>query len=143
MLSNEHYFRINVVDVNRTKWTKEYRVGEEIIEFKIDTGADVNCNPLSFVRKLKLNIDNKRNEFPVFDYNNNTVNIFGTVRLKCIDLKSNCGKESLFLVVDDKLEPILGLRSCIEFGLVKRIDIDKIALPDIAESFVREYNDVF
>lgn len=47
------------------------------------------------------------------------------------------------MVVHSKFEPILGSESCIKFGLVKRMDINKIALPNSTEAFVEQYKDVF
>lgn len=65
------------------------------------------------------------------------------MKLQCVDLRTNNGKQILFLVIDDKFEPILGLDSCIEFGLVKRRDVDKVALPRASTVFIEKYKDVF
>lgn len=73
---------------------------------------------------MGIGINNQKNDYPVFDYSNNKVKIFGTVKLKCIDSKTKNERETFFLVVNDKFEPILGLDSCIDLGIVKRIDID-------------------
>lgn len=142
-LSNKINFRINSFGLNRNKWTKAYQIKDGIVKFKIDTGADVNCIPINLVKKMGIGINNQKNDYPVFDYSNNKVKIFGTVKLKCIDLKTKNERETFFLVVNDKFEPILGLDSCIDLGIVKRIDIDKIALPDKMESFVKQNGDIF
>ena len=47
-------FRVNSIELNRIKWTKEYRVEREIVKFKIDAGAEGNCIPLGVIRKLKM-----------------------------------------------------------------------------------------
>lgn len=63
----------------------------------------------------------------IIDYNGNKVNVFGTVKLKCVDQKSKMEQSSDFIVVDDICEPILGLESCERFGLVKRADVGSVA----------------
>ncbi|KAJ6639343.1 hypothetical protein Bhyg_12087, partial [Pseudolycoriella hygida] len=46
-------------------------------------------------------------------------------------------------VVSNEFEPILGLYTCVELGIVKRADIDVISLPNSTESFLEQYKDVF
>lgn len=88
-------------------------------------------------------MDDEINDFPVFDYSNNKVRIFGIVRLNCVDLQLGSGEEVVFLVVDDRFEPILGLGSCIDFGLVKRMDVHSVVLPEMGGLFIEQYMDVF
>lgn len=71
-------------------------------------------------------MSNEVNEFPVFDYSSNKVKIHGAAKIKLTDLKDYSEKTAYFVVVDDTFEPILGLDACVEFGLLKRIDIDSI-----------------
>ncbi|KAJ6641985.1 hypothetical protein Bhyg_06930, partial [Pseudolycoriella hygida] len=46
-------------------------------------------------------------------------------------------------VVSNEFEPILGLYTCVELGIVKRADIGVISLPHSTESFLEQYKDVF
>lgn len=43
-----------------------------------------------------------------------------------IELKTKTTHVAKFIVVNDKLEPILGLETSIRFGLIKRMDIDSV-----------------
>lgn len=102
-------------------WTKKYRIQDWPVEFKLDTGAGVNCIPMRMVNAMKLPFSNDRS-FNVVDYNNNNIKIHGQVRLTCIDDENNTSHSANFVVVDDLLQPILGLETCVEFGLLKRLN---------------------
>lgn len=67
-----------------------------------------------------MEIENEN--YSVFDYNGNKVNVFGTVKFKCVEQMSKAEQYSHFIVVDDVCEPILGLESCERFGLIKRAE---------------------
>lgn len=117
----------------------------------MDTGADVNCIPIKLIKKLNIELTKQNKDYPVFDYNNNKVKIFGTVRLKCTDLDLKSEKLAEFLVVNDKSEPILGLEACIGFGLIKRLDevdqsnadVSSVACLESKEIFLSKYGDIF
>lgn len=145
-LSNIGIFRVKVFKVNRTncKWTKEYHIQNLSIKFKLDTGAEINCIPVSFVRKLKIHV-NKENNFKVVDYSSNNVRVHGTVLLECVDINSGTINEALFVVVDDSFEPLLGRDSCESFGLIKRLyNVNKFNnLPDSKLEFLEMYYELF
>lgn len=142
----DHIYRINSSNVvNHTKrWYKEYQIGNQVVKFKLDTGSDVDCIPVKILKKLKVGLENENEEYSVFDYNGNKVNVFGTVKLKCIDTKLKMEHVSHFIVVDDVCEPILGLESSERFGLVKRTDVSSVAsLSQTREDFLENNCDVF
>lgn len=141
-LSIKNYiYRINSIGRKSKQWIKAYQMGKDLVKFKIDTGSDFNCIPLKVVIKLNIKMSNEHNDFPVFDYSNNKVKIFGTVKLNLFDTKSKTDRMAEFIVVDDAFEPILGLDTSIEFGLVKRIDL--VTCSKSKEVFVKENSDVF
>lgn len=132
--------RINSVE--KGKWTKEYQIGNRTVNFKIDTGADVNCIPLKLVRDIGVSVGSQKNEFSVFDYSNNKIKIHGTVKLKCFDTEVNKENLAEFIVVDDSFEPILGLDACIRFNLIKRMDINTLAC-DSEQVFLKRNSELF
>ncbi len=139
-------FRINSNSIRSSerRWKKTYQIGNQKVEFKIDTGSDVNCVPINVVKKTKTEIQDKELSYPVFDYSNNKVKIYGTVDLNCLDLKTKKSLTTRFLVVEDTFEPILGLDSSVKFNLIRRLDIDSVAyLPTTDEQFVETFRDVF
>lgn len=131
-------FRINS---EKAKWTKEYIVGDrlnETVNFKIDSGSDTNCIPISIVKKLNVPIINKNNDFMVFDYNNNKIKVYGTVELQCFDSKTKSKRFSEFIVVSNGHEPILGLDTCMEWKFIKRMDVDTIACAGEKQKFIEQ-----
>lgn len=147
LLSCNRIYRINSNSngSDKIKWMKTYRIGNESVQFKIDTGSDVNCIPIKIANKFSHKIRNKINNFLVFDYNHNKINVFGTIELTCVDNDSNKEFLTEFMVVDNKLEPLLGLETSIELRLVKRIDVHTIhsGLTTTKESFIRNNADIF
>lgn len=99
---------------------------------------------IKLIKKLKINIENEDSYFPVFDYGGNKVKIFGTVNLKCFDVKASTERSSGFVVVNDSCEPLLGLKSCVEFGLIKILDAGTVAcLPQTEKEFLEGNRDFF
>lgn len=147
-LSNfKHIYRISSNKTGHNeRWTKEYQVGNQIIKFKLDTGSDVNCIPINLINKLEiqLNRNKKFENFPIFDYNGNKVKIFGVIKLICCDLTRKSEHCSQFFIVDDDHEPLLGLETCIEFNLIKRMDVGTITCFPLGEKqFLQDNGDVF
>ena len=146
LIKVDRIYRINSNNVgnHKRRWYKEYQIADQVVKFKLDTGSDVDCIPLKILKTLKVSLENKKENYSVFDYNGNKVNVFGTVELKCVDRKLKTEQSSHFIVVDDVCEPILGLESCERFGLVKRTDVSSVAwLSQTKEEFVQSNRDVF
>lgn len=85
-------FRVNTTmsGINE-RWIQKYKVGTQIIEFLMDTGAAVNCIPISVVKALKMNPPRKSENLKnlvLVDYNNRKIKHFGHALIKCIDLKT-------------------------------------------------------
>lgn len=123
--------------VKSKKWIRKYNVNGRVIPFKVDTGAEVNCIPISFVQK---NI--RRTRVRLIDYNNNPIKTLGEVQLNCMDEKTRVNHRAMFIVVDDLLEPILGLNTAEEFGLIRTAEINSIA-EGSKDSFLTKYSEVF
>lgn len=125
-------------------WRKVFRINDEKVQFKLDTGSDVNCIPLQIVERLNLPIDDFRDAL-ILDYSSNKIKIHGKVKLVCVDSESGRSYGASFLVVDNSFEPLLGLQSCVEFELIKRLSAveDHSALPRESQAFVECFRDIF
>lgn len=129
---------------SRIKWTKLYRINDWPVTFKIDTGADVNCIPINLIKKFNVSLNNTNVNCVVLDYSSNRVNIHGTINLMCFDPEKNLERSAEFLVVDDALEPLLGLSTCIEFGLIERLStMRSLQMPRNLDEFVNKYRGMF
>ncbi|XP_058828239.1 uncharacterized protein K02A2.6-like [Topomyia yanbarensis] len=89
-------------------------------------------------------VANKR-YFNVVDYSSNEIKIHGQVKLECVDDSKGTIHSAEFLVVDDSFEPLLGLGSCIAFGLIGRLNSlqSSMSFPAEREKFIEANSDVF
>ncbi|KAJ6648074.1 Gag polyprotein, partial [Pseudolycoriella hygida] len=61
-----------------------------------------------------------------------------------LDMNNKSLHQAEFLVVDDNREPILGLDTCVAFGLIKRLDVSSIErLPKGKDEFIKKFRDIF
>ncbi|XP_055591841.1 uncharacterized protein K02A2.6-like isoform X1 [Uranotaenia lowii] len=86
---------------------------------------------------------NKNNLYLVTDYNSNAIQIHGRVELPCYDPYTRKTKTAPFLVVDSACEPLIGLKSCIDFGLVSRLDSIKTNIPCDLDTLLKCNSDLF
>lgn len=132
-------FKIRIVKINLlsdSKWKKKYFVGRNLIDFKLDTGADANLIPIRFVPRQRIKKTNVR----LFDYNDLPIEAFGEVNLICIDPHSGVRHVGTFIVVGNERVPILGSEACDSFNIIKRVDINVVS---DGESFVLKNKSVF
>lgn len=135
-------FKLNRLAVDRIRWKKRYTIQNWPIEFKIDTGSDANFIPKQFINKLNVPISN---DVPceVIDYSSNKVNVHGQVKLTCYDVEKQTNHTCVFLVVDDRFEPILGLESSVTLGLINRINVIASLLPKGVDTFITNNKEIF
>ncbi|KAJ6647812.1 hypothetical protein Bhyg_03035 [Pseudolycoriella hygida] len=110
----------NNLSVGRIRWYKIVTIQDCKIKFKIDTESDPNCINIGFIKKINVPIEEVSEVSDlVLDYSSNEVKVF-----------------------DDVFEPILGLETCIKFGIVKRIDTIE-EFPTDSVEFVKRNKDIF
>jgi hypothetical protein len=123
---------------------------QKSVKFKLDTGSQVNILPKSIYKSLggcveSLDCPNKT----LSVYNNNRLESLGCCHLKCVHKKGKYTNESTlaFHVVDTWSPPILGIRPCLDMGLVKLIytctKTNVQHKPLTRESILEQYKDVF
>ncbi|GFV68565.1 uncharacterized protein TNCV_3130201 [Trichonephila clavipes] len=110
------------------------------VNFKLDTGAEVNILPLYILSMFKVN--------PKLSKTNISLTTYGNFNLKpngCLII--NCSTHKLknvplpFYVVNVKSRPILGIRACKELKLIERIDAIECSISK--NELIKQYKDVF
>ena len=101
-------------------WHVSLKIADSNVNFKIDSGAD--CNVISQSLFDRLPVENKQSrqcKAKLKVYDGCRINPRGEVSLAC-EYK---GKFTVmdFILVEQDLPSILGLKSCLELGLIKRI----------------------
>lgn len=133
---------INVIgktDINENKvWVENIKIGNKIVKFKLDSGADINVLPNETFQLLgHTNLE--KIEAKIQAYGGATLETVGKAKFKCII--RNQAKELEFAIVKNGTTPILGLETCVELNLIKRIDT--LSQNSNKEKFLKENADLF
>lgn len=120
-------------------WYELVAIKNTQFSMKIDTGATCNILPKYCVEKLKLLTEIENTNSELIAFGGNKIQILGVISLP-ICLRS--GRAIVkFLVADVNDKPILGLKTCIDLGLVNRVNsVNNI---QTKEDFVERYREDF
>lgn len=127
--------------INKLEWYKYVKIKNKFIKFKLDSGAQVNIIPNYYVQKYKWNNLVKKVDMKLESYGGFKIAPKGL--LKTSVQVRNVETIAEFLIVDlVNCTPILGLKTCIELGLLKRIDTVAEEINERTK-FINENKDVF
>lgn len=99
----------------------EMEVGpsEQKVNFKVDTGSQVNILPYYVFQQLGVSTALCPSNMKLSAYNGNPLQTEGTITLTCTHPDTNKTRQVEFHVVHTQSTPLFGLQSCVEFDLVK------------------------
>lgn len=130
---------------NVNGWFKNILINNYDVNFKLDTGSDIDILPLSLFNNIKKNEIVEQINYKIQAYGGYVIKFVGAVEMNCLISSQNV--KLRFVIVDDKIQnkciPILGLDTCVKFGLVGKIEVNSIKSNDVEKQLVREYKDVF
>ncbi len=89
------------------------------IKFKLDTGSSANVIPLYEYTKLDMQCTLQQTSRPLYGYGGERLVLKGKCNLKC--KHKDIEMVMTFYVVDTNAPPVLGLKGCIDFGLIKMV----------------------
>ncbi|CAC5423835.1 unnamed protein product [Mytilus coruscus] len=131
----ENYF---VGAVNRKTEIKEnacfssFKLQGKTVQFKIDTGAQVNILPLSIYKKLS-NVKLSKTSTSLTSYSGDKLKVVGKCSLHLKD--KNCE----FFVTDTNQSPLLGFKASHELGLIHVIMTVQTDVDDPVKSFPKVF----
>lgn len=99
-------------------WYEEIMLDDLKIKFKLDSGAQCNVIPMWVAEKLNLRLKpsiTKR----LITYSDHKINVLGDVTVKC--LIRNNKSDVTFKVVDARVSPIMGKKTCEKEKLILRV----------------------
>lgn len=110
--------------LNEKPWRELVEIGNTVLNFKIDTGADINIIPLSMFRKMKVH-SNLITDHKILAeaYGGFNLEIMGRITVPATCRGSTIISD--FFIIDDtkvKIEPLLNRPLSVVFGLISRID---------------------
>nr|XP_039272253.1 uncharacterized protein LOC120346553 [Styela clava] len=115
------YYASSLNSIQRTfAATKDLKIGKEHIKFLIDTGSDVNTLPAWMYKKATgdyrlRHVKKARESFMC--YNGQSVHTIGNVNYNCSD-DSGKTHNLNFLLLNDQVDPLIGIQSAIKTQLV-------------------------
>lgn len=98
-------------------WKEKIQMNGKSVPSKIDTGAELDVMPLSVLMQLPGKIELRKTGINLRAFGGQKVAPVGICTLSC-----NFGGKNIpirFAVVDLSIAPIIGLNTCIKFGIVK------------------------
>ena len=134
---------VDVVQASSEKqeWILPVTVNETIIPFKLDTGAQVNLLSAADYSTLKVKSKIHPVNVRVTGYTGESVPVKGSC-LATFQHKGQSLKAQL-LIVDKKVQPILGLSACEKLNLVKRVFVVASEPNNDQDALMTEYKDIF
>ena len=130
------------------EWSAKLKINGKNLKFKPETRVDCNVISKTLLEQIRSNEIIRKCKTKFFAYNKEQIAVKGKVQL----LSEYKGKYYLldFKVVDIDSQALLGLNSCNELNLVKRIMVlnkeGQEASPNEmsqADKLIEEYDDVF
>ncbi|KAI5725802.1 hypothetical protein M8J77_020328 [Diaphorina citri] len=129
--SNDEYYVLNIDAVNINKvsggsdeksWTKKVLVNNYPIEFKLDTGSETNILPSKYLHFLRPRPVLKKSSVKLEAYGGHHIFPKGSISV-LLETKDRIVQAD-FLVVDlNSSVPILGLNSCVDLDLIKKVNV--------------------
>lgn len=109
---------------NKGNWCTDLLVLNKLVNFKIDTGAEVNIITKNVFDSLQTNVNIVHTKTKLTSYTGEKLNVLG----KCFLTTNHKGSDHLFefYIVNTKAPCILRLGASLQLNLIKRVDYDKI-----------------
>ncbi|CAG9768121.1 unnamed protein product [Ceutorhynchus assimilis] len=125
IITEKYFFNIAEIEAKSVKdWTEKVCINETFfMEFGLDSGSEANILPIIFIiitfNKLNNKPAIKKNNKSLLVYNKKKLNVLGVCRLSARfnDVKMDFD----FYILEENYEPILGLNSCMQLNLMKRV----------------------
>lgn len=133
---------VGSIDANEQNadWREDLYIGENIVRFKLDTGADINVLPAKYIGSGGK-LDNT--SLTLKAYGNFIIKPIGVCTLK-VQTKYNVEKNVKFVIIDQNLEPLLSGQTCVELNFIKRIaSVCAQVLPKEGRVFVETFKAQF
>lgn len=149
--NGEEHFYINMISEQKlsyevknnnsadSSWLEKIKIDNYLIEFKLDTGADVNVIPLKIFNLIKKSKSYKLKPISIQleAYGGFQIKPIGCVEFLC-ESKHGFSLEN-FYVVDVNSKPVLSGKSSVKMGFIKRIN----SIDDSKINFINKNKIVF
>ncbi len=140
--SNNNEFTIFAIgSESESEWTVDMDTNGSNVRFKLDTGAQVNMLPNSQYDKLLRRPKLKSTKVKLTAYNGTNIPVVGRCIARIAHKKSR-DVPVMFVVAETSSPPILGLSTCENLNLIKRVMMVKSKEENVP-SFMSEFDYCF
>lgn len=116
-LDSLNLYACDAITQGKDEWLAWLTINDQAFEFKLDTGSQVNVITTT-LQRLGADVKIRKTDVLLESFGGFVVRPIGCINL---DLQKGCVEiNASFMVVDDDRTPLLGLRSCVELGLLRR-----------------------
>lgn len=98
-------------------WIEQMRIENMNVQFKIDTGAGIDVLPMSVLKKIAPQVRLQQTSISLRAFAREKIKPIGTCSLNC--LFHDLSLKVKFAVVEFDCTPILGLKTCIRFNIIR------------------------
>lgn len=135
---------VNTLSIDSIQaWVQRFKIGGVDVDFKLDTGADINVIPESVAEKVHPDWRSRASKDvnTVEAYGGHKIHTLGNVQIKMRN-KILCHTLVFSVIKDGRgVIPILGREACVTLGLIKKVEnLDHVFELD---KFLNEYSEVF
>ena len=132
-------------DDHKQEWKASLQVNNNLVEFKLDTGAQANVIPSDVFNSLKGMPQLKTTKAKLTGFNGSEIPVAGVARMIC-KYKDKQIDSDFFVVEAEGQPPLLGLRACQELNLIKfvrTVDTADVNNVNAESSILNEFYDLF
>jgi len=111
----------NVSSMSRNYWTELIKVGDILVNFKLDSGSDSNIIPFKIYKKIDSTCEHMKPTTIILEaYGGQKIKPLGSANLLC----EHKGERGVFpfLILNENYTSILGIETCIKLKLIQKIE---------------------
>jgi hypothetical protein len=148
--SDSEYLFVGTLSSNDSgKWYENIVLNGSAVQFKLDTGADANCLPMTLWHKLFPHMNLEQSSHTLRAFGGECIKPGGVATVTAECPATDIVLPTKFFVTDADMTPILGRASCESFKLVQRLTSVKSVhnltenKPLTTDVLSNSYSDVF
>ena len=123
---------------SKSEWMMTIKINNVKVNFKIDTGAQLNLLPIRYYNEMNKKTKTKKTKITLYAYNKRKIPSHGEISA---DLKyKKTEMKTKFLLVDDERQPIIGLETAEAVGFVGRVQAVE---QDLKDTVLKKYPELF
>lgn len=124
-----------------TGWFTNLHIGNKVVSFKLDSGAEANILPKSVLSTLSVPVNIQKTDTVLVAYGGARIKPIGKIRLR---VQTQHKQTSLdFFVTTASSTALLGRKACVQLDLIRKVEALAPAAPASKKELLARYASVF